>query len=190
MFLVIGALVGGTSSALPVDGRLDADARWISGSTLSALVIDAGGEPRGAIVLIVAIAGLCSIVGRWRLAVLTIIGQALVGGAATVAKPLFDRTIHEVYLSYPSGHAAGATAFGLVLGLLAVDVLGMRRGPATVVVIGSGIGIGLVAAWAQTVLLAHYATDTVGGLAMSLAVIPVAARGIDVAFDRLLVGAA
>lgn len=190
VFLVIGVVVGGTGSALPVDGRLEAGARWISGSTLIALVIDAGGESRGAIIIIVAVAGVCLAVGRWRLAVLTVAGQALIGGATTVVKPLFDRTIHEFYLSYPSGHTAGATAFGLVLGLLAVDVLGMRRGPATVVVISSGLGLGLVAAWAQTVLVAHYPTDTVGGLAMAFMMIPVAAWGIDMAFDHLLAAAA
>jgi membrane-associated phospholipid phosphatase len=128
----------------------------------------------------------CMAVGRWRLALLTVTGQALIGSTTNLVKPLFDRTIHGPFLSYPSGHTAGATAFGLVVGLLVADLAHRRRPVAAVTVLGIACGAGVAAAWAQTVLTAHYATDTIGGMSFALALMIPLALILDAVVERLL----
>jgi membrane-associated phospholipid phosphatase len=151
----------------------------------TALVIDFGGEPVGAVMLSGLLAAACFLTRRWRLGVLALVGQVVIGGATNVVKPLFDRTIHDGHLSYPSGHTAGATALAFVLGLLIADLLrlGLRAALATVLSVATVIGS--VAALAQAWLVAHYATDTVGGYLMALGLVPPTALLIDWIGDHM-----
>ena len=73
----------------------------ISDSIPLGLVFDAAGEPKGAISLIAVISLMCVALGRWRLALLTVAGQGLIGSMTNLVKPLFDRTIHGPFLSFP-----------------------------------------------------------------------------------------
>jgi membrane-associated phospholipid phosphatase len=145
----------------------------------AALQVDAIGEPTGRLLLVAAAAALCAVTGRIRLALVALLGTALTSVVATVLKPLVGRTIHGEFLSFPSGHTAAVVAIGLVLGLLAADLL--RLGPTAGLVTAFVIAAlaGAVMAWAQLVLDAHYLTDAVGGAGCAAAVVPPTAALVD-----------
>jgi membrane-associated phospholipid phosphatase len=168
-------------------GRLD---RWVQsvvdrtppGARDVAYVLDALGNPAGRAVAVLATTALCLIAGRRMLAVTAVVASLLVVLVTTGLKPVVDRTIHEGFLSYPSGHTAAVAGLGLVLGLLLADLL--NAGPVTgtaVVLAGTALG-GTLMAWSQIYLTAHYPTDTVGGVGSALVV--VLATGLLI--DRLL----
>lgn len=79
--------------------------------------------------------------------------------------------------SFPSGHTIGAATFLLVLGYLAWVRRPTRR-TALSGVAAAVIGIGLVAT-SRLYLGYHFATDTVAGMALALAVL-----GVVIIFDR------
>jgi membrane-associated phospholipid phosphatase len=184
-WLGIGALFAGTSAASPLDDAIRGFATSVSDSFGFALLMDSGGEPKGAAILIVLISVVCVVCKRWRLAMVTVTSQGVIGSLTNLVKPLFDRTIHGPFLSYPSGHTAGATAFALVVMILLVDLTRARRSIAFAVVLGGSWAVGVVAAWAQTLLEAHYATDTIGGLFFATAVVVALGVLIDAVVDKL-----
>lgn len=185
--VALGIAVAGTSSASSVDDALLAAAGGPSPTLWTkALPIDFLGEPLGVLLMTTALVAICLVLRRWRLAVLTPMAQGAIWGAVTLVKPIFDRTIHGEHLAYPSGHTAGTAAFALVTGLLLAGILRLRRAAALAVILGVTFVCGSIAAWAQTVLVAHYATDTLGGLCLTLAVVPLLALVVDHVTDRLL----
>ena len=185
--VVIGVLVSGSSTPNAVDGQILAVVeRLLPAVGPGAYRVDFAGEPIGALTLIAILSVLCVVARRWRLAALTVAGQGMIGGATNLIKPVVDRTIHDGYLAYPSGHTAGATAFAIVAGLLLVSVLQLGRWAGMLVVTAIAAAVGGVAAWAQIVLVAHYPTDAVGGFLMAVALIPAAAALIDLLADRIL----
>ncbi|MEU3273749.1 phosphatase PAP2 family protein [Saccharomonospora sp. NPDC006951] len=103
-----------------------------------ALVIDFGGEPVGAAILVAMVTGACVLAGRLRLAVLAVAGPCLCVAVTTGLKPLVGRTINGDYLSFPSGHTALLTSVALVLGLLVADLVAERRGERTA---GASVGV-------------------------------------------------
>ncbi|MGH3433806.1 MAG: phosphatase PAP2 family protein [Thermocrispum sp.] len=149
-----------------------------------ALAIDFLAEPAGAAVLVPALVIGCLLFGRRRLAVLAVAGPVLTVGATTAIKPLVGRTIHGDHLSFPSGHTALLTVLGLILALLLADRLRPGRAVALLLVLGAAVAFGGAMAWAQTVLSAHYATDTVGGFCTALTVVTATAWAIDRYADR------
>ncbi|GAB2659522.1 phosphatase PAP2 family protein [Kribbella swartbergensis] len=165
-------------------GRLD---RWMQsvvdhtppGAYDATLAVDWLGEPVGRAVLVLATAALCLVLGRRALAMTAVAASILVGVLTTGLKPLVDRRIHEGFLSYPSGHTAALAAVGVVLGLLLVDLL--HAGPilGTAIVLVAGLIGGALMAWAQIALMAHYPTDTVGGVGCALLVVPATGLLID-----------
>jgi undecaprenyl-diphosphatase len=186
--VALGIAVAGTSSASFVDDVLLAAAGGPSPTLWTkALPIDFLGEPLGVVLMTTSVVAICLVLRRWRLAVLTPMAQGAIWGCVILVKPVFDRTIHGEHLAYPSGHTAGTAAFALVTGLLLAGVLRLRRAAALAVILGAAVAGGSVAAWAQTVLVAHYATDTLGGLCLTLAVVPPLALLVDHVSDRLLV---
>jgi undecaprenyl-diphosphatase len=183
--VALGIAVAGTSVPSAADDALltaagdDDPELWTK-----ALAIDHLGEPLGVAVIATVLVALCLALGRWRLAVLTLVAEGAIWGASALVKPLVDRTIHGDHLAYPSGHTAGMTAFALVVGLMIVSVLRVRRAVASTVIVGVTVVSGLAAAWAQTILVAHYATDTVGGFLLALALVPPLGMIIDWTADR------
>lgn len=149
-----------------------------------ALLIDFGGEPLGAALLVAAILAGCLVLRRRRLAVLSVAGPGLTVAATTVLKPVVGRTIHGSHFAFPSGHTALATALALVLALLAVNLLRSGRLPGVLLVLVAASAAGTAMAWAQVTLGAHYPTDTLGGLCTALAVVPATAWLIDRIADR------
>lgn len=154
---------------------------WLTSSTTAwhplALTIDFCGEPVGLAVLVVVLTGLSLWLRRPRMAVLVLVGTGLAITATTVIKPFAGRTIHETFLSYPSGHTASATA----LSMAAVFLVWHRLRPAAAfaLLMGVALVVGAAAAWAQAGLVAHYPTDTIGGWCTALAVVPATAWLID-----------
>lgn len=189
--LALGVAVAGTSTPFPVDDALlDAAGGWTPGLWPTALPIDFLGEPLGVVLAATVVAGVCIALHRGRLALLTVLAQGAIWATIALVKPVFDRTIHGAHFAYPSGHTAGATAFALVIGLLVVGRRRLGRLAGLLVVYGVALAVGLVAAWAQTVLGAHYATDTFGGFCLALAVVPPLALLLDRLLDRLAAASA
>ncbi|MBB6438818.1 phosphatase PAP2 family protein [Streptomyces candidus] len=137
------------------------------------------GEPIGAAALVVAAVAGCLLLGRPRAAVLVVLGPGLAVAATRLLKPLVGRTIHDVHLSYPSGHTAFLTAFALALVLLAVGRPGLGTATGTLLVLAAAVVAGAVMGWAQVALAAHYPTDVLGGWGTALAVTPASAWLID-----------
>lgn len=180
--IAVGALVAGGTVAGPADDWIPlAEGAWHR----TALVIDFGGEPVGATLLMaaLAVAGLAS--RHRRAAVMALAGPAAAVATTTLLKPLVGRTIHgQDNLSYPSGHTALATALAIVLALLLADQLSMRPGAAMALLMLLAVVAAAAMAWSQVTLGAHYETDTVGGFAAAVAVVPATAWLVDRLADR------
>jgi membrane-associated phospholipid phosphatase len=170
-------------------GRLD---RWVQSGVDGApqadavvLRVDAIGHPVDATVVVAALAVLCVVLGRRRLAMVAVAGTAVAVAASTVLKPVVDRSIHGESLAYPSGHTALAVMLGVVLALLLADVWRQRRSQepgwvaGMLLVAALACAAGAVMAWSQITLSTHYPTDTIGGFGTALAVVPAVAWLID-----------
>ena len=108
-----------------------------------------------------------------------VLGPGLTGLATTVTKPLVGRVLHDAYV-YPSGHTGGATAMGLVMALLLVQLL--RPSPARAGLLLTGFAL-LVGGTVGVVVVAkgwHYATDAIGGFLVAVAAVLVCALLLDV----------
>lgn len=163
--------------------RLD---RWLGGAVGDSgsrtwpapVAVDWLAGPAGRILSVAVVTAICVAAGRRRLAVVTLVGSLLITATTVVLKQLVGRTIHGEFLSYPSGHTATAVALGLVLGLLFGDVLGAGRWTGVLVVLSASIA-GVVMAWAQIVLTAHYPTDAIGGAGCAAVVLTATAFLVD-----------
>lgn len=176
--VALAVLLAGDHAGTALDHALDP---WLESSTAAteplAKIVDFAGEPVGLASLVVVLAGTALLLGRRRIAVLVVLGTGLSITATSAIKPFVGRTIHEVYLSYPSGHTASATAFAMLAVLLCWHRL--RPAAALAALLGAALVVGALAAWAQAGLVAHYPTDTLGGWCTALAVVPATAWLID-----------
>ena len=136
----------------------------------------------GLAVLVALLVGVALLLRRPRVAVLVVLGTGLTISVTSALKPLVGRTIHDIYLSYPSGHTASATAVAMCAVLLVWQRL--SRAAALALLYGTAFVVGAAAAWAQSSLVAHYPSDTVGGWCTALAVVPATALLIDYAAVR------
>ncbi|MEV4596435.1 phosphatase PAP2 family protein [Amycolatopsis sp. NPDC049253] len=148
-----------------------------------ATAVDFVGEPVGSVIVIVLITAAALLARRPRTAVLTLVGCGLTVAVTSLLKPVTGRTIHGHYLSYPSGHTAFATALALIGAFVLADRL--RRPAALTWTLALALVCGAVMAWAEVGLGAHYPTDTIGGFAAALAIIPATAFAIDRVAARL-----
>ncbi|MGH3517112.1 MAG: phosphatase PAP2 family protein [Haloechinothrix sp.] len=164
--------------AQPAFDDVEAPLRYV------ALLIDFGGEPLGAALLVTTLVAACVLLGRGPMAVLGIAGPGLTVVATTVLKPIVGRTIHGHHLAYPSGHTALAAALALIVALLVVDLLRVGKLAGVLMIMAAAILAGAAMAWAQVALGAHYPTDTLGGFCTALAVVPAAAWLVDRATYR------
>ena len=143
-------------------------------------------DPRNVAIACVAIGALFFWRGRRRLALLSLLGP-LVTVALTdlVLKPLINRRFLGK-LSFPSGHTAASVAIATVV---VVGLLG-ASGPAWPavarwLVVVAVAAIALVVAVSLVAAGYHYATDTIGGAALAIAVVMASALAIDGAADRI-----
>jgi len=183
---VLALLVFGVFAARYADnssaGRLDRRVQWLVGyqdttPSLPDIVIDFGG-PDGTVVFAVVLCGIALVLGHRRLAVLAIVGPGLTGVATTTLKPLIGRTIDGEF-AFPSGHTGGATALGVVAALLLIAVLRTPSGASAVLIVTGAVLSGGTMALALVADRAHYATDTVGGFCVAVAVVLTSALVIE-----------
>lgn len=157
------------------------------GPTGARIMIDLS-APALSIGILAAVAVGAVIARRWDLLALTVIGPALaVLVSEEVLKPVVGRLAGPfVYVgstvaaepgAFPSGHETGVVAAALVL-LLVAGQLRMRTAWRALLWV-------LLAAWTVVAALGlvrnfyHYATDTIGGLGVSVAVVLATALVID-----------
>nr|WP_203672426.1 MULTISPECIES: phosphatase PAP2 family protein [unclassified Streptomyces] len=185
---VLGVLYAGHSQPGRVDGWIQPAVEGVRPPWRNvALTMDFLGEPVGAVMLIVAIVTGCLLLRSPRAAVLVVAGVGMTVGTATLLKHLVGRTIHgDGNLSYPSGHAAFATALALMVALLATGRLGLGRTGRTLLVLAAALVVGAAMGWAEVALGAHYPTDVLGGWCTALAVIPATAWLVDRMADQLV----
>lgn len=156
-----------------IPGRLDS---WVFGQIPRALRSHwwtLSGLAKVLPFVLVFAAGVVAVVScigrRWRLAALAVVAPTLTVGLTELGKQLVDRRI-DGFLALPSGHTAGATSVFLVLGLV---VLGRVRGNVRV---AAGVVAAAVTAGGALVGLLmvsvhdHYATDTIAGYCVAVAV--------------------
>ncbi|MFH8770207.1 phosphatase PAP2 family protein [Streptomyces sp. NPDC017958] len=185
--VVLGVLYADDSKPGTVDARIGAALDGVGPPWRHvALAMDFLGEPVGAATLVVATVAGCLLFRCPRAAVLVVVGVGMTVGTATLLKHLAGRTIHGEHLSYPSGHAAFATALALVVALLATGLLGLGRTAGTSLVLAAALVAGAAMGWAQVALGAHYPTDVLGGWCTALAVVPATAWLVDRTADRLV----
>jgi len=152
-------------------------------------------EPALSLTVIVLVAGLAAVARRWRLVALAAVGPALaVVLTEDVLKPLIDRYLFQPGVpiallragggAFPSGHETGV-ASAAVLALVAVGQI--RLGGAA-----RPVAVAVLTAWPALAALGlvrnyyHYATDTIGALGVSAAVVLGAAMTIDAAVPALV----
>lgn len=182
LVVAVGFMVAGEDRAASFDRAVRSRLATSTAATRLALLVDYWGEPVGLGALVFLLVAVSLLLRRTRVAVLVVLGVGLTITLTTALKPVVGRTIHDVYLSYPSGHTASATALAMSAVLLVWH--GLRPGAALVLLYGVAFVVGAAAAWAQAILVAHYPSDTVSGWLTALAVIPTTARLVDQAALR------
>jgi membrane-associated phospholipid phosphatase len=184
VFTVLAIRYAGTSEAGHVDRRVDAVVDPVAGGhgrVLQQLV--RLGSPPSVVVLAVGLAALCLALGRRRLAVLAIAGPGVTGVCTTLLKPALGRTIGAGGFAFPSGHTGGATALGLVVGLLLASLLRRDRGATLAIIAACALALGGGVGAAMIATNAHYPTDTIGGFCTAV----VAVLGMGLVLDRVRV---
>ncbi|MFD1534125.1 phosphatase PAP2 family protein [Pseudonocardia aurantiaca] len=184
VFASLAARYGGESTGRWLDDRLQSLVGSSGrGRSLSDVVIAFGNEI-SVVVVALLLSGLAFALGQRRLAVLIVVGPGLTGLATTTLKPVVGRTLNDQF-AFPSGHAGGATALGVVTALLLISVLRTAgRASATLLAAGALLSGGTMA----VALIAdrdHYPTDTIGGFCVAVAVVLTSALVIDWSADRI-----
>lgn len=195
-FAVLGALAALVLAVLAIryagESRGDGVDRWIQERVVfqpdwalrPAVWVDFLGEALGLALMLPLAATVCLALRRPRLAVLAVAAPLISGAVTTALKAPVGRTINGGFLAYPSGHTAALTAVGMVLALLVVSRtrLGPRAG--FLLVVTTAVACGAAMGWAQVYLVAHYPTDTAGGLCTALVVVPAMASVSDAVVVR------
>lgn len=172
-----------------VGGRLDHRLEAVADSATAArhwllTYAVALGSPPIVVVGALALAVVCLVLRRRRLAVLAILGPGLTGAATTLSKPAIGRTMEDGGFAYPSGHTGGATALGLLAALLAVSLLRPGRVIGMALVAAGALLAGGIVGVAMVVVGVHYPTDTIGGFCTAVVVVLGLALAIEWLTDK------
>lgn len=170
IFAVLAARYGREASARWLDRRLQSLV-GASGPahSISEPVIFFGNRI-SVVVLAVLLSGLALALGHRRLAVLAIAGPGLTGLATELLKPLIGRTFNGDF-AFPSGHAAGATALGIVAALLLIGALRPELRTSAALLAAGAVLSGGMMAFALVASRDHYPTDTIGGFCIAVGVV-------------------
>ena len=142
-------------------------------------------EPPQAAILVAALAGAAALARRWS-GVMLLLGGTLTAVVISevILKPLIGR-LRYGHLTFPSGHATAMAAIATATAILLVGAQ-RPRGVAlrlcvslAAIVVAASVAIALVA---QHV---HYATDTVAGCCVAVAVVLTMALGLDFFTPRI-----
>lgn len=181
--VVLGVLFADQTSGTTVDASLRAQLLDVQDPWYRvAAIIDYAAEPIGSVLVLAALVLTFWRMGQPRIAVLVVVGTGVSVTATTALKPLVGRTINDSF-SFPSGHTATATAYAFALAMVIVSGHGATR--AMLWIAALTVPAAAAMAWAEVAMNAHYPTDTVGGFATALAVLPPTAWAIDRIANRL-----
>jgi membrane-associated phospholipid phosphatase len=186
--VTLGVVFEGQATGSILDGRLAAALELptsFSPAFAVSVTMQKLADPIPAALLILLLVGTCLWCGRSRLAVLAVAGPGAADMIVILMKHLVGRTIHHGNLTYPSTHTAQIAAFAMVTSLLASALLDLEAGAVAVLVLGAAAASGLVMGWALVAGSVHYATDTLGGFCVAVAVVPAAAWCTDLVADRI-----
>lgn len=136
------------------------------------------------VMLALLLSALALALGHRRLAALAIVGPGSTGVATMLLKPLIGRTMEGTF-AYPSGHAGGATALGIVAALLLIGVLRTTNAMNAFLLTAGTLLPGGVMAIALVADQDHYATDTVGGICLAVTVVLASALAIEWCADHI-----
>ncbi len=157
---------------------LTLEASWVNQSTLFAWWFTWFGYAYVLVPCCVALIALGAIFPRWRWrAAFAIVALLLAWQGADFFQHVFARprrldwvVKHETAFSYPSSHAAIATAFYMLLGVFA-----WQRAR----VVGAALVLlGFAVIWSRLALGAHYLTDLLGGFLWGVTVVSALAAAI------------
>jgi membrane-associated phospholipid phosphatase len=170
VFAVLAARYGGEASARWLDHRMQSlvGASGPARSISEAVILF--GERISVVVLAVLLSGLALALGHRRLAVLAIVGPGLTGLATELLKPLIGRTFNGDF-AFPSGHAGGATALGIVAALLLIGALRPESRTSAALLAAGAVLSGGMMAFALVASRDHYPTDTIGGFCIAVGVV-------------------
>jgi undecaprenyl-diphosphatase len=139
-------------------------------------------------IVLVVVAGVVAVASgirrRWNVAALAVLAPAATVGLTELGKQLVDRRI-DGYLALPSGHTAGATSVFLVLGLVWLSRVRHRLRAVAVLVAAAVTAGGALVGLLMVSVHDHYATDTVAGYCIAVAVTLAIALAIDSGHRRL-----
>jgi undecaprenyl-diphosphatase len=180
MLILLGALTAlGVAVATGWTGPLDAAvATAVVGIRSPLLTYVAtsftalGSEPVVTLVAVIAVL-YCFGAGQARLVLsllwipLTFLLSTLVKLVVHRPRPLEALIVLPAGYSFPSGHAAAASALFLTLALLATGAE-RRAGPRRFL-IGAAVALAVLVAWSRVYLGVHYFSDVVGGLLLGSA---------------------
>lgn len=169
--IVLGAALAGASGPTVLDSWARAHSGDPAQVRSAALTLDFAGEPVGAALLVLLLATVSVWLHRPVTAMVLFVAAGSTVAITTALKHTVGRTIHD-QPAFPSGHTGFLAAVALVAGILITDVRGYERAVGTAVMLGTATATAAAMGWAQVALDAHYATDTVGGFATALAVVP------------------
>jgi membrane-associated phospholipid phosphatase len=137
------------------------------------------GDPLPVAALVVGLAVGGAAVGRWRMALFAVVGPtAAVFATELLLKPLVGRTRYG-HLAFPSGHTTGTAAVVTVVVVLLFGSTWLKSLLAKVLLAVLGFGVSAVVSVALVDRNWHYATDTLGGFCVAVAVVLVTALVID-----------
>jgi membrane-associated phospholipid phosphatase len=164
-----------------VDSRIQA-ALGVHSAVLSALVNL--GDLKSVTVLALGTFLACLGTRRYRGAWLVAVALPAAGLAEVLLKPLVGRTRFGG-LSYPSGHTIGVFALAVTIVVLLIGPLRPPLRPMPrVLLAGAALVIACAVATSLIALGMHYFTDTVGGAAVSIALVLTTALIVDGFADR------
>ena len=179
---VMGIWLHDTARATANDNRIGS---WLAahiGPTAQSLLL-ALSEPGLTVGIVLAVAAVAALRRRWRVAALALLGPGL--GfllEAYVLKPGIGRRLDTAY-AFPSGHETGVTTMLTLLLVVAWHARLPRIGKAAAVVVALLWSLGAAAGLVRAGY--HYASDTLGGIALGPAVVLLVALGLDALVRRL-----
>jgi membrane-associated phospholipid phosphatase len=142
-------------------------------------------DPPQAAILVAALAGAAALARRWSGVMLLLAGTpTTVMISEIILKPLVGR-LRYGHLTFPSGHA---TAMAAIATATAILLLGAQWPRGVALRLCAGLAAIVVAASVAIALVAqhvHYATDTVAGCSVAVAVVLTMALGLDFFAPRM-----
>lgn len=181
VFVVLGVRYHDRVGIGRLDARIELWMPWRIPIHSRSLVSFAGlAGPRCVVVGAALLAVSASLLRHWRLAALAVLAPVATGTLVELGKHLVGRAIYDQrWLTYPSGHTAGATSILLIAALGLSSLARKHRTMFSVlgwvVVVAGACAIGTT----MVLLGAHFPTDAIGGFCLAVLTTLTCAAAID-----------